>query len=255
MKEIKRYLDSRVGEYSFYFEDLNCGYVYAHNENVKMNSAGCIKLPIAIALLKEIENNKFSLEDKIKITGKDMVQGNGIIHEFGEREYRLSDLMIAMLIQGDNTAFSKIIDMVGTDRISCLIEDMGLKNTSVNKRSMESKEIDSISSSSDLSKCWQILYRSSYLNGKHSELIIDVLKRQQKKNKIAFYMPDKIKQSIASKSGNFEGVENDTALIMVPKGNFVFTVMSKNIPNSIYGMVTLSRIGKMAWDIINNNWN
>ncbi|MGL5244254.1 MAG: serine hydrolase, partial [Sarcina sp.] len=87
MKEIKKYLESRVGIYSFFFEDLASGYTYGYNENVKMVSAGCMKLPIAVALIKEVEDKKLDFLDKIKIESKDKVFGTGIIHEFGEREY------------------------------------------------------------------------------------------------------------------------------------------------------------------------
>ena len=55
MKEIKRYLDNRDGVYSFYFEDLKSGYTYGLNENLQMPAAGCIKVPIAMTLMKEIE--------------------------------------------------------------------------------------------------------------------------------------------------------------------------------------------------------
>ena len=34
MKEIKRYLESRIGKYSFFFEDLESGFIYGYNENV-----------------------------------------------------------------------------------------------------------------------------------------------------------------------------------------------------------------------------
>ena len=40
MKEIKKYLESRIGNYSFFFEDLKSGFVYGYNENVQMVSAG-----------------------------------------------------------------------------------------------------------------------------------------------------------------------------------------------------------------------
>ena len=52
MKEIKKYLESRIGKYSFFFEDLKSGYVYGYNENVSMTAAGCMKLPIAVSLIK-----------------------------------------------------------------------------------------------------------------------------------------------------------------------------------------------------------
>ena len=51
MKEIKKDLESRIGKYSFFFEDLKSGYVYGYNENVPMIAAGCMKLPIAVSLI------------------------------------------------------------------------------------------------------------------------------------------------------------------------------------------------------------
>ncbi|MGV8984484.1 MAG: serine hydrolase, partial [Clostridium sp.] len=60
--------------------------------------------------------------------------------------------------------------------------------------------------------------------------------------------------SIANKGGSLENVENDAALIMIPKGNFIFTVMASNLPNNVYGITTISRVGKMVWDIIDKDW-
>ena len=259
MKEIKRYLDNRIGEYSFYFEDLDGGYVYAHNENVQMVSAGCIKLPIALVLFKEVEENRMNLKDKVSITEADMVYGKGIIHEFEERQYSIYELLISMLIQSDSTSVNKLIDIIGMERINEQISLMGLKNTLLKRKSIDERTekaaIENISSSYDLSLCWKILYEASFLNKENSKQLIDILKRQQHKNKITFYIPDEIKPKIASKAGDLIGAENDTALIQIPKGNFVFTVMSKNLPNNVYGTVTITRIGKMVWDIISNNWN
>jgi beta-lactamase class A len=259
MKEVKRYLDSRIGEYSFYFEDLNSGYVYAHNENVVMTAAGCIKLPIAMSLLKCIEKGELALNDKINITEKDMVYGKGIIHEFSEREYSVSELMVAMLIQGDNTAANKIIDIVGIERINLDIQNLNLLNTKLNRKTMDERmkksDVENLSTSKDLSKCWKSLYNASFLNKENSRILIEILKRQQIKNKIAFYLPESEKLNLASKSGHSDSIENDTSLLLTKKGCFIFTVMSKDLPNNVYGEVTITRMGKMMWDIINTNWN
>ena len=192
MKEIKKYLESRIGKYSFFFEDLKSGYVYGYNENVSMTAAGCMKLPIAVSLIKAVEEKKLDFMDKIKIQSKDKVYGTGIIHEFNEREYTVFELMVIMLIQSDNTAANKIID---------------------------------------------------------------ILRRQQIKNKLALYIPDDLKIEISSKTGDKKGVENDTEYLELPKGKFTFTVLSEGIPNSVYGTVSLAKCGKMMWDEVMNNWN
>ena len=259
MKDIKRYLESRIGNYGFFFEDLSSGFVYGYNENVQMTSAGCMKLPIAVSLIKAVENNKVSFMDKIRVDREDKVYGTGIIHEFGEREYTVFELLVAMLIQSDNTAANKIIDIVGMDKINLDIKEMGLENTILNRKTNDERtvndKVENITSAYDLSKIWKLLKNATYLSEENSTMLIDILRRQQIKNKLALYIPDDLKYEISSKTGDKKGVENDTALIQLEKGDFIFTVLSMNVPNSVYGTVTLAKSGKMMWDNIINNWN
>ncbi|WP_297636986.1 serine hydrolase [uncultured Clostridium sp.] len=258
MKEIKKYLESRIGTYSFYFEDLSSGFTYGYNENVQMISAGCMKLPIAVSLIKAVERGTVTFLDKIKIDVSDKVYGTGIIHEFNSRDYTIFELLVAMLIQSDNTAANKIIDIVGMDVINEDIKEMGLKNTVLNRKTADERnEVDTenYTSSKDLGLIWKHLYNKTFLDEKNSIMLIDILRRQQIRNKLALYIPDDLKYEISSKTGDKKGVENDTALIRLSKGEFVFTVLSQDIPNSVYGTVTLAKCGKMAWDSIMNNWN
>ena len=171
MKEVKKYLESRIGTYGFFFEDLKSGFIYGYNENVKITAAGCMKLPISMSLIKSIENGKIDFLEKVKIDGKDKVYGTGIIHEFDEREYTIFELLVAMLIQSDNTAANKIIDIMGMDNINKDIKDMNLKNTSLNRKTTDERKIkvdvENITTALDLSKIWRHLYKSTYLNNYH----------------------------------------------------------------------------------------
>ncbi|CAM2077513.1 MAG: serine hydrolase [Clostridium sp.] len=259
MKEIKKYLESRIGKYSFFFEDLKSGYVYGYNENVSMTAAGCMKLPIAVSLIKAVEDKKVDFMDKIKIQTSDKVYGTGIIHEFNEREYTVFELMVIMLIQSDNTAANKIIDIVGMEQINEDIIAMGLKNTRLNRKTNDERtditDIENITTAYDLSKIWKHLSNGTFLSKDNGQMLIDILRRQQIKNKLALYIPDDLKIEISSKTGDKKGVENDTAYLELPKGKFVFTVLSQDIPNSVYGTVSLAKCGKMMWDGVMNNWN
>lgn len=259
MKEIKKYLESRIGKYSFFFEDLKSGYVYGYNENVSMTAAGCMKLPIAVSLIKAVENKKVDFMDRVKIQTSDKVYGTGIIHEFNEREYTVFELMVIMLIQSDNTAANKIIDIVGMEQINEDIIAMGLKNTRLNRKTNDERtaitDVENITTAYDLSKIWKHLSNGTFLSKDNGQMLIDILRRQQIKNKLALYIPDDLKIEISSKTGDKKGVENDTAYLELPKGKFVFTVLSQDIPNSVYGTVSLAKCGKMMWDAVMNNWN
>lgn len=259
MKEIKKYLESRVGTYGFFFEDLKSGFIYGYNENVKITAAGCMKLPISMSLIKAVEEGKINFLDKIKIDIKDKVYGTGIIHEFDEREYTIFELLVAMLIQSDNTAANKIIDIIGMDNINTHIKEMKLLNTSLNRKTTDERrskvDVENITTALDLSKVWKHLYKETFLNKDNSQMLIDILARQQIKNKLALYITDDLKYEISSKTGDKTSVENDTELITLNKGSFSCTLLSMNIPNSVYGTVTLAKSGKMVWDNINNNWH
>lgn len=259
MKEIKKYLESRIGKYSFFFEDLKSGYVYGYNENVSMTAAGCMKLPIAVSLIKAVEDKKVDFMDKIKIETSDKVYGTGIIHEFNEREYTVFELMVIMLIQSDNTAANKIIDIVGMEQINEDIRTMGLKNTRLNRKTNDERtaitDVENITTAYDLSKIWKHLSNGTFLNKYNGQMLIDILRRQQIKNKLALYIPDDLKIEISSKTGDKKGIENDTEYLELPKGKFVFTILSQDIPNSVYGTVSLAKCGKMMWDDVMNNWH
>ena len=235
MNCIKKYLETRVGNYSFYFEDLRSGYSYGYNENVSMTAAGCMKLPIAISLIKAVEDKRANFMDKIKVLNDEKVYGTGIIHEFDDRDYTLFELMVIMLIQSDNTAANKIIDILGMEQINEDIKSMELKNTKLNRKTADERMLD--------------------VNIENMTSAYDILERQQIKNKLALYIQDDLKSEISSKTGDKLSVENDTEYIHNEKGNFTFTVLSEKVPNSVYGTITLAKCGKMMWDEITNNWS
>lgn len=259
MKEVKRYLESRIGTYGFYFEDLTSGFVYGYNENKQMLAAGCMKMFIGVSLIKAVEDKKLEFMDKVLIKKDEKISGTGIIHEFGEREYTIFELLVAMLIQSDNTAANKIIDIIGMEKINEDIKDMHLKNTFLNRKSRNegspSDGIENITTAYDLASLWRMLYRGEYLEKDDGIMVIDILRRQQIRNKMSLYIPDNLKVEISSKSGDKEGIQNDSEFIQLDKGNFSATILSSGTPNSVYGIVTLAKSGKMIWDNIMTNWS
>lgn len=258
MNEVKKYLYTRLGEYSFYFEDIDSGYTYSLNEKNAMPSASCIKVPIAIALLKEYENGKVNLDDKIKISKEDMVEGNGVISELDESEYSYRELLKLMLMQSDNTATNKIIDVLGMEKINSVIKELELNNTILQRKMMDKeameKGIENSTTSLDMCKCFKVLYKNSYLNNDNSKYMIDILRKQRDRNKIPYYIPEDEWKNIAHETGTLACVENDSGLIMHDNGTFAYTVMSKELPNNVYGVVTLAKVGKILWDIVEKSW-
>ncbi|MEG0308732.1 MAG: serine hydrolase [Clostridium sp.] len=259
MKEVKRYLEKREGKYSFYFADLKSGYTYGLNENDKMVAAGCIKIPIAMAAMKEVECNNISLEQLVSITEADKVTGYfGIIHEFGEKQYSIKELIVAMLMQSDNTAACKIINIIGMNKINEIVRAMGLTSTVINKypSNVKANDLDeNITTCYDLCKCLTLLNDRTVLRKEHSSFIIDIIKKNQFTTGLSFYWPKNVQVQTANKSGSLDEIENDALILNVEKGDFIFAVMSKDLPSNVYGVTTLGTVGKMTFDMIDKDWN
>lgn len=251
MKDVKKYLDEdREGRYGFYFGDLDGEYVYKYNDEVKMVSAGTMKLLVATVMMKKVEEGKFSLDELILVTEKDRKPGSGILREFIERSYTVKELIIAMLTIGDNTATAKLMNLIGRDELNKALMDMDLKNTHL---SDVPGSDENTTTAGDLAKVISHLYHNTYLNKADSEMLLEIL-RARVQSKMAFYLDYDLRKNIASKTGNAEGMEHEVALINTDNGNFVFSLMSSELPNNVYGMISLAKAGMMVWDSIKSDW-
>lgn len=259
MKEIKKYLENKIGDFSFYFEDLRSGYTYGFHQNRVFPTGGSILLPISIALLKEIENGNVNFEDVVVIKEKERYNSAcGILHLLDKKEYVIKELLIAITVQNDYTAANKILDVIGVARFNELFKEMGLKETMLKHRLTRTKlnkdEAQNCSTSYELSKCFELLYKKEYLNKEHSDYLVNLFSRNQLRNKIPFYLPSDSCNHIANKSGKLDKIEVDSSLITISKGDFVFTVMCKDLPSNVYGTSIIARMSKMMWDIIDGGW-
>ncbi|PKK39598.1 hypothetical protein ABB02_01158 [Clostridiaceae bacterium JG1575] len=252
MKDIKKYLDEeREGRYAFYFEDLDGDYTYGYHQDAPKTSAGCMKLIVAVVFLKKVEEGAFSMDELVPIKDEDKQPGNGILREFIERTYTIRELLTSMLIVGDNTSTYKLMSLMGPKNLNAMFQEMGLTHTVLTDTPGHS---DNKTTAKDLAQVIKVLYQKSYLNEKHSDFILDLL-RQRVKSKVAFYLPNRVRDQFASKTGDSFGIENEVALINTSQGNFVFSIMADELPNSVYGMISLAKAGMMIWNNIHENWD
>ena len=98
-----------------------------------------------------------------------------------ERDYTVFELMVAMLIQSDNTAANKIIDLVGMDKINETIKEFGMKNTELNRKTADERnfksDVENYTTAYDLTLAWKKLSEGSFLSKENSQMLIDILTR------------------------------------------------------------------------------
>ncbi len=96
--------------------DLNTGETWFRNGKQQFPMQSVYKLPIAIAILKRVDENKISLDQPITITKENFAPGNSpIVKEInGNRDqFTVRDLLTRAMSVSDNTASDALLRSIG----------------------------------------------------------------------------------------------------------------------------------------------
>ena len=128
---MENYPDLKPSIYVWDYETQN--YV-SINASKTYPTASIIKIPVLIDVFKSIENNQFSLEDKMALTEIFRTEGSGNL-QFHARnsKYTIDELANRMIIDSDNSATNMLISKVGSMQdVNSQIRAWGLNNTEIN---------------------------------------------------------------------------------------------------------------------------
>lgn len=102
------------GEIGLYVKDLASGEEYSFRGEEDWYLASGVKVPVAIELLKQVEEGKHSLDETVGLDAGDLIDGSEILSGLkpGAR-LTLRYLLEQMIIHSDNTATDLIIREVG----------------------------------------------------------------------------------------------------------------------------------------------
>lgn len=160
-------LIQKDGLYSFFIKDLKNSKEYTYNANYLFNGASLYKLPIAVAILHKIQEEKLRLSDELVYMSDDFEGGSGILQNanYGSK-YSVQQLLALSLKQSDNIA-SNILqrnlpeeDLNNAFSILELSKEFYLNNTV---------------SAYQIGKYLETLILGNYLNEKNKQLLLDLM--------------------------------------------------------------------------------
>lgn len=116
--------------------------VVAHNSNQRFFMASTIKIPIALAFLNRVDENKESLKGVIKLELKNSVPGSGNLYHACESKKKtgisMQQLLDYMLTKSDNTASDTILQRAkGPESVTRRMNALGFKNILINRSILE----------------------------------------------------------------------------------------------------------------------
>jgi len=101
-------------------------------------------------------------------------------------------------------------------------------------------------SAQDMALLFEIIENRKSLPDEYHTLMLDILKRQQVRDKLPFYLPEET--VLANKTGTLEGVEHDGGILYLPSGSYIISIFAADLEANYHGLQLVASLGKLIYD-------
>lgn len=248
---IEKIISENKGNVGVVIKNITTNEIIKFNEQRVFPSASTIKLVVMTEILRQVKEGEHSLDEIIEITKEIKTGGDGILKELNNgNKYTLKEILTLMIILSDNTAANILINMAGMENVNKMATSLGMNNTKLQRRMMDSAAAragkENLTCAEDMSTFLQLLYNKKILNEQYSNIMIDILKRQQVGGRITLYLPDDV--IIAHKTGDLDKLEHDVGIVYLDNCNYIICVLTNETETNKDGREIIGKISKVVYD-------
>jgi beta-lactamase class A len=221
------------------------------NRDMVFPAASMIKVPIMYEIMRRAAENSLSLDESLMVTDQNKTGGAGILKELRSGlALTVRELVTLMIVLSDNTATNMLIDLAGMEAINQTMTGLGLKSTVLRRRMMDFAAaragLENEICAADLARIFEKIYPTSSLPQEYGAMMLDILSRQQIRDKLPFYLP--WETVLAHKTGTLSGVEHDAGILILPGGSYIVCVLTGELAANYQGMQLVAAIGKTVYE-------
>jgi beta-lactamase class A len=228
--------------FGLYFEYLPSGVSVGINEKVNFIAASLLKLPVAIAYLRQIERSGFSYPSpEVTIEKSQLSNGFGSLWQKGEgAKISLDKAMELSLVQSDNTAGNVLKSHVSMEDFNKVYEGLD-----IDVIEESGKVLISVKSYSSILKA---LYFSSLISKQSSERILQLLTETPFNDKLVAPIPKHIK--VAHKIGVYdtEDIYQDCGIVYELNRPYVLCMFSRSTEE--VARIRMNAVSKLVYEYV-----
>ena len=246
-------LTSVPGTVCVSFLDLTTGEQFSIQGDRSVHSASTIKLVIMAELMARIHAGALTLDQTITVTSEMKTGGDGILKELEPgHSFTLKEIMTLMIIVSDNQATNILIDLLGMEAINARAGAMGLQNTVLGRKMMDSEARkqgkDNYISANDMVSILKSIYEGTLIDAASSRIMLDILLRQQQGGRLQLYLPEEV--PVAHKCGDLDYLENDGGIVFVENHPYILVVLTSEMSSNKEGREIIGHLSKIVYDSI-----
>lgn len=224
MKEnILDQLKALKGQVSFYYKNLITGETFGYQEEVPLQAASVIKIPVLIEAFSRMQGGDLEKDQTVIIKNEDKLPSCGALNYMHDGlVVTIEDLYTLMIILSDNTATNLLIRQLGMDKINNTLLELGLHNTRINRLLFDSKQsslgIQNYISAYETGVLLEKMYFGELISPEASLEMLRILKNQRLNGKIPYFLHGRADiADIAHKTGEDDGITHDVGIVYAPQ--------------------------------------
>lgn len=231
------------GTWQVYIEDLPTGASISINSH-QQYSASVIKLMVMLAVFQRMHDGAF--------------QDNASV----------DNLLTQMITVSSNEATNTLVDQLGGgntqagyDAVNSIAKQYGFSESHLNQRMGDlTDSTGKQTSANDQGRFLAAACRGQLVSAEYSQRMINLMLGQQRRSKIPAGLPSGI--SVANKTGESPGVENDSAMVFASndgasitgsepgQGDYVIAVLSEGIGSSAQVQARIRDLSASTWAVL-----
>lgn len=239
-----------------YFSYLNNGSWVGLNEREEFVAASTIKVPVAMGLMKAVEEGKLNLSDSYSLEELDLDQGFGDLYKVGaDKEFAVEELLKIMLEKSDNTALNALVEVfrrIGIDDpIGNVYGFLGWESTQAIPGLGEEPNYSKITLKT-LSNIFIALYDAKYISVENSNKILTYLANTPFNDRIAGGVPEDITVSHKIGTATLDETFSDCGIVYAPNRNY-FLCLGSNGGDEKRAAKFMAEISAAVYTYVINN--
>jgi beta-lactamase class A len=220
------------------------------------------KLPIAMAVLAQVDQGKLKLDQKIRVEPSDIVQGSRILDKNSQGvELRIDELLKYMVSESDNTACDVLLRLIGEPKIATdYVRSLGINDIVVANTEKELAKNVAVQYRNDATPDAAVVLLRSFHEGKGLSKSSQALLRQLMTEtstglkRLKGQLPDRT--AVAHKTGTSATVNgvtaatNDVGIVTLPNGRHlaIAVFVSDSTADTAIREEVIAKVTRAVWD-------
>lgn len=220
LKNISKFSSSqKVG---IYIQDATTGAWLGINEDEHFVPASLLKVPIAMAVYKQVELGSLSFDDQLIVRQEDIDPEAGVPDRYTiGNSYTIRELLEWMLKLSDNTAKNMLKGSVDPEDINSVFTHVGINNP------YTSDTANQYVSPRQYERMFKALYFSTYLKAENSQALLNLLTDTRVEGLLSARLPWEVQ--VSHKYGERPDSLHDCGIIYHAQSPYFICMMTQGI--------------------------